>query len=76
MNKLVITSINYVYEEGHDKNYNKVDISFIGRELPFQFNGKIAATRAEYQQCQGDMNELKLLVLKKAMQQFGKQLAD
>lgn len=76
MNKLIITSINYVYEEGHDKNYSKADIHFINRELPFQFNGKVTATRAEYQQHQGDMNELKLLLLKKAMQQFGKQLAE
>lgn len=76
MNKLIITSINFKYDEGHENNYTTVDVNFNTVDVSFNMSGKIMLSRAEYDGADGDLSALKEAVLTKAVRQFGKELAE
>ncbi len=76
MNKLVITGINFKYDDGHDKRYTHVDINFISQGTPFSLSGKVTVNRNEYDANSENTEALKNLVLIKVNQEYGKQLAE
>lgn len=75
MNKLVITGINFKYDDGHDQPYSSVEIQFISQGTAFNLHGKVTVNRNYYNTHQ-EISELKLLVLKKVVAEFGQTLAE
>lgn len=75
MDKLIITSVNFKYEDGHDQKYTHVDIHFISSSAPFNLNGRVTATRGEYGTHGSTEDGLKNLALIKVVQEFGKEIS-
>lgn len=74
MKRLLITSINFKYENGQDKPISGVDVHFNSYDTPFNLSGKVTLSRDMYNSVQNDTEALKELVLSRVADYFGKKL--
>ena len=59
---MTITGINFNYDEGFDKEYTTVDLSFITSGATYNINGPIKVSKDEYQASSANNDELKTLI--------------
>lgn len=74
MNKLMLTNLEFKYDNGFDEIFTGVDIRFTTVGAPFMLEGMVNVNRNDYNTRSGTVTELVELVLEKVVEQFGKQL--
>lgn len=67
--RVTITSINFKYDEGHDKDYTGVELQYITRGFKFSNNDPIEITKEEYELNKGNSDKLRGLVIDEKLEE-------
>ncbi len=62
---MIITGINFNYDNGFDNEYTGVELSFVTSGVSYSINGPIQVTKEEYQASSANNDELRALIKSK-----------